>query len=432
MNIRSDPFDIRTSAPPGRDLRPWFFDSALPDALEGSIDGFLKPGARIDPLGLATVLCLGYAVGGRTVLASVRTNEIDPRTLAADRAPDDAQISELTVHAVGRHIGDERPIALLSGGRDSRLILMAMHRLGVAPRAVLTLDQAGRQSDAAVAGRVAASIGLRVSRVQPLAFDGERERDRHLRQSFQSLEHSWFMSVSERVRGLDGPVTDGIGAGVLSTGSLLAPEAVGMWKSRAIDALAEWTADHGGCASPAFFAAARAEGLPIATRDEVLHEVVRVLRSLDGTPNPLGLYSLLHWTRRGIGGSAYGLLPWSRVRTPLYDTELCRALAAMPMERAMATDWRETALRSLDKSGAAFATAEGGLLPRPLRNPVRTLRSRLGWNAFVRSLPPALRRLSVLAGETKGMRRSFDRSALGLLASLDRSTGFASGRPADG
>lgn len=427
MNIRSDAPETRTSAPWGRDLRPWFHDRAAPDQMVGSIEGFLKPGARIDPLGLATVLCLGYGVAGRTVLDGVRANEIDPRTLAADRAPDDAELSELTVHAVGRHLGNERPISLLSGGRDSRLILMAMHRLGVTPRAVLTLDQRGPQSDAAVAERVAASIGLRVDRIAPLAFDGAREQDRHLRQSFQSLEHSWFIAVSERVRSMDGPVTDGIGAGVLSTGSLLAPEAVGMWKSRAYDALAEWTADHGGCVSPAFFAAARAEGLPVAARDEVLHEVTRVLRSLEGTPNPLGLYSLLHWTRRGIGGSAYGLLPWSRVITPLYDTELCRALAAMPMERAMASDWRETALRSLDKSGAAFATGEGGGLPRWLRNPARSLRSRLGWSAFVRALPPSLRRLAEIADQTQGMRRSFDRSALGLLASLDRSTGFASG-----
>ena len=326
-------------------------------------------------------------------------------------------------------------MVLLSGGRDSRLILLVMRKLAIRPSAVLTLAQRGAQSDAAVAARFAAAVGEPIERVAPLSFDGSRELDRHAMQSFQSLEHEWFMAISQMVRarghnlygGLNGGgVTDGIGAGVLSTGSLLHPEAMLLWKDRRIEDLFDWTAAHGSGVSAGFLAAARAEGVLLAEREAVLNEFASVMRSLESTPNPLGMYSLLHWTRRGIGASAYGQLPHDRVRTPLFDEDLCRALAAMDGKEALAADWRETMLRRLDDTGIPFSKAESGVLPRWMRYPVRSVRSRLGWIAFVRGLPPALKRLATVADATVGQRRSFDRAAVGLLASLDRSTGFLS------
>ena len=159
----------------------------------------------------------------------------------------------------------------------------------------------------------------------------------------------------------------------------------------------------------------------------MLDEFAGVMGALRDTPNPLGMYSLLHWTRRGIGASAYGLLPRERVWTPLYDRALCRAVAAIPLEQAMASDWREMVLSRLDRTGVPFSVREGGAVPRWLRAPVRTLRSRLAWRAFVGGLPAPLRTLASVADESRGMTRTFERGAVGLLASLDDATGFLSG-----
>ena len=415
-------------------LRPLFGVAGTP-LDQPTIGGFLHRGAKVDPIGLATVLSLGYAVAGRTVLAGVNCNEVDVSGFAATRVANAAQIEELVTEAVRNALGSQRPMVLLSGGRDSRLILLVMRKLAIRPSAVLTLAQRGAQSDAAVAARFAAAVGEPIERVAPLSFDGSRELDRHAMQSFQSLEHEWFMAISQMVRarghnlygGLNGGgVTDGIGAGVLSTGSLLHPEAMLLWKDRRIEDLFDWTAAHGSGVSAGFLAAARAEGVSLAERDAVVNEFAGVMRSLESTPNPLGMYSLLHWTRRGIGASAYGQLPHELVRTPLFDEHLCRALAAMDGKEALAADWRETMLRRLDDTGIPFSKAESGVLPRWMRYPVRSVRSRLGWIAFVRGLPPALKRLATVADATVGQRRSFDRAAVGLLASLDRSTGFLS------
>ena len=415
-------------------LRPLFGVAGTP-LDQPTIGGFLHRGAKVDPIGLATVLSLGYAVAGRTVLAGVNCNEVDVSGFAATRVANAVQIEEIVTEAVRASLGSQRPMVLLSGGRDSRLILLVMRKLAIRPSAVLTLAQRGAQSDAAVAARFAAAVGEPIERVAPLSFDGSRELDRHAMQSFQSLEHEWFMAISQMVRarghnlygGLNGGgVTDGIGAGVLSTGSLLHPEAMLLWKDRRIEDLFDWTAAHGSGVSAGFLAAARAEGVSLAEREAVLNEFASVMRSLESTPNPLGMYSLLHWTRRGIGASAYGQLPHELVRTPLFDEHLCRALAAMDGKEALAADWRETMLRRLDDTGIPFSKAESGVLPRWMRYPVRSVRSRLGWIAFVRGLPPALKRLATVADATVGQRRSFDRAAVGLLASLDRSTGFLS------
>ena len=413
-----------------RDLRARF-RAASASSWSPTIEPLLRPGARLDPLGLATVLTYGYALSTRTVIESVESDAIDPSGFADSRAPSDAEIVDLALDAVRRHLDHHgsrgAPVVLLSGGRDSRLILLASLALGRRPRAVLTLDQRGDQSDAAIAERLAAAVGLRAERVHTQAFSGPRELERHQQQSFQSLEHEWFLPLAARVRALGGTVTDGIGSGVLSTGSLLDAQAIALRKERRYDALSDWTANHGSRVSQEFLDAARAEGIPLADRDAVLHEFAGVMKSLESTPNPLGMYSLLHWTRRGIGASAYGLLPSERVITPLYDETLCRALAAIPMERAMARDWREIVLASLDRTGVPFAVKEGGRLPRWARFPLRTIRSRLAWIAFVRTLPAPLARLARIADRSPWPRQTFDRAAVGLLASLDRSTGFLSG-----
>ena len=141
-----------------RDLRARF-RAASASSWSPTIEPLLRPGARLDPLGLATVLTYGYALSTRTVIESVESDAIDPSGFADSRAPSDAEIVDLALDAVRRHLDHHgsrgAPVVLLSGGRDSRLILLASLALGRRPRAVLTLDQRGDQSDAAIAERLA-------------------------------------------------------------------------------------------------------------------------------------------------------------------------------------------------------------------------------------------------------------------------------------
>jgi len=78
----------------------------------------LSHGARLDPLGLATVLTYGYSLSTRTVLDSVESDWIEPGAFADSRAPSDSEIAELTVDAIRRHLDHHgsrgAPVILLS------------------------------------------------------------------------------------------------------------------------------------------------------------------------------------------------------------------------------------------------------------------------------------------------------------------------------
>jgi hypothetical protein len=394
-----------------------------------SIADLVRGGAALDPLGLATVLCLGFPLGSRTVFrgveraapgACIRVSDASvvrhgsmPGWTQPPASPE--ALFELTIEAVrwsmDRLKGLGSPIVPLSGGRDSRLIYLALRSLGVRPRSLLTFGRLSDSPDAQVARKLATRLRDPIEFIRAVPFDGATERWRQVRQNFESLEHSWFLSVALRARALGGPVTDGIGAGVLSTGSLMHPESLGLWMRGQRDELAEWTFAHAGGTTPEFRAMVRSVGVPIASDDEVREALVREFRALEVFPNPLGTFSLLHWTRRGISASAFGLLPSERVVAPLYDPQLVASLLAMETEQAMREDWREVVLRRLDQTGIGFAESVGTRQRRRMGN----LRGSWAWSRFESDCGRAWKPLFDSCRAAGGPRRSFARSAIGLL-----------------
>jgi hypothetical protein len=392
----------------------------------------VPPDAEIDPLGLATVLSLGFPLGARTVYRGILRANPGARVRASDgaiivagvepcwtTAPASADaLHELCMEAIQRAIArvdaKQYPNVALSGGRDSRLIYLGLRSLGIRPRSILTVGSARESPDAHVARMLARRHGDPIEHVFGARFDAGQERWRHAHQNLESLEHSWFLALALRARELGGPITDGIGAGVLSTGSLMHPEAVQLWQRGALDELAEWTIGHAGGTTPEFRAAVRTVGIPLASDDEVRAELVATLRGLACYPNPLGAFSLLHWTRRGISASAFGLLPSERVVAPLFDEELVSSLLAMDLERAMARDWREVVLERLDRTGIPHADSL-------MRKPRLRLGSWLGsraWSRFESECGSDWRPMFDACRSPAGGRRSFNRSALGLLRAL--------------
>jgi hypothetical protein len=307
---------------------------------------------------------------------------------------------------------------MLSGGRDSRLILLGLHALGRLPREVIST---GDPADRTVAGQLAGHFGIPFREVEPATFSIRRERERHRRLSFSSLEHQWMYAAAERARSHERPITDGIGAGVLPTGSFLKAEVIAMWNGRRHDEIADWAIDHCNGIGRPMFEALRASGLPIAEVDEVRQEFVATLRSLDGLPNPLGSLSLLHWTGRGIAASAFGLIGAGRhVVAPFFDRSLCEAIMAVETRDAIRSDWRDVLLRSFDRTGIALAPSDAPAQRMPL---VHRVRSAIGWKRFLRNLSPRLRAVTESVREPIRTRQAFQRTAISLLATLEFETG---------
>lgn len=400
----------------------------------------LGPSPTVDRLGLSTVLLLGFALGRRTVIEGieacsrdadgrVRGNAADPDAYLIDpapRPPTDDELLEMLLDATRREAGGVPPLLMLSGGRDSRLILLALRSVGFAPPCVMTT---GSLPDRRIARALAERFGWPVREIEPLAFDAGRLAARHEAQSFSSLEHEWMEGCARAARATGLPITDGIGAGVLPTGSLLKPEAVALWRERRFDELARWVLGHANGAGPGFHDRLARAGVPLATSDEVMHELVRTFRSLERYPNPLGAFSLLHWTGRGIASSAFGLLGHDRrVVAPLLDRRLCEGLLAFDLASNLASDWRERLLRRLDDTGIPHSVDDGSRR----RSMFRSALSALRWRRFVRTLPRPLAELATLQDAVPGVNGRFVRSAIGLVVALERRTSGAAGRPSSG
>ena len=397
----------------------------------------LRGAETLDPLGLGTLLTLGFPLGERTVFREIRrlspgevldttgsVRAVEPLR-AWSRTPSVEDLRDLFVEACRRRLPKQAPLALLSGGRDSRMILHTMMSLGVTPERILTSGTTATSDDAVVATEVARRLGQPIEYCPPRTFDGAIELARHEWQSFDSLEHGWIVAVAEKTRASTAPIFDGIGLGVLSTGTLLEQDAVQLWNQGRHDELARWVIAHGAGTGERFRAAARSEGYPIASTDEVRHELVATLRSLTCWANPLGAFSLFHWSRRGIAVSAFGLLADpQRVIAPFCDSELAQSLLALDIETARAQDWREQVLRLLWPDAPRFSSGKP-LRPRvlslasaalKLRNALRRMRRA----QFIRSLPLRFRTLE--AGyrlDGAGVRATFNHSAVTMLASLD-------------
>ena len=390
----------------------------------------VNDGTKLDALGLATVLTLGFPLRNRTVFQGV--SRVGPgctlTRIGGGRwqisesiidgtglAPAADEIYELAMDAVRRTCRADRPLILLSGGKDSRLILLALRKLGVRPRRTLTLGRPDRSSDAKTARRLATRFGEPIEFIEPPAFDAAIELWRHRRQNFESLEHGWFVPAALRARALGGTITDGIGAGVVSTGTLMKADAVALWRSGRFDELAEWTVAHAAGVDAGFLEACRRSGVSVASREEVLHALVECLRSLQSFPNPLGAFSLFYWTGRGISASAFGLLPRERVMAPWCDDALLRRLLCVDLDQALAQDWRDVVLARLDSTGIPFADA--GSSPRPATLWKRAAGA-VAWRDFQRRLPKEWRPMTEELAKTRGVRQTFGRAALGLLASV--------------
>ncbi len=390
----------------------------------------------LDPLGLATVLTLGFPLGERTVFREIRRLSpgeiLDPRGVvrsveplrAWDRTPSVEDLRDLFVEACRRRVPQKAPWSLLSGGRDSRMILHTMMQLGVTPERILTSGTTAVSDDAVVATEVARRLGQSIEYCPAQTFNGATELARHELQSFDSLEHGWILAVAAKTQASSAPIFDGLGLGVISTGSLLEPDAVQLWNQGNLDELSHWVIGHGTGTSPRFREALRGYGYELASTDEVCHELVTTLRSLTCWANPLGAFSLFHWTRRGIAGLPFGLLADAgRVIAPLCDSDLAEALLALNIEQARAHDWREQVLALLWPDAPRFVRTSVAPTSKyswaGIARKSRGAHNRVRRALFARSLPAPLRALYARCESGDNATRTlFNQSAVTMLASI--------------
>src|SRR5262249_4477166 len=128
----------------------------------------------------------------------------------------------------------------LSGGRDSRHILLELHEQAHRPQLCVTarLYPPRNDEDARVAASVAAALGLpHVVLEQGERFDAELQKN--VATSFCAEEHSWALVLADFLRRRAGTVYDGIGGDVLSAGLFLTARRIALYEAGKLPELAE-------------------------------------------------------------------------------------------------------------------------------------------------------------------------------------------------
>jgi hypothetical protein len=316
-----------------------------------------------------------------------------PCELGLDQVTD--AFIEATRRAVASAAPPERPfVHPLSGGRDSRLLLLEMKRQGRVPRECVTLAESPDHPDAAIARQVSLALGIPHRVLKPDANGFEHELVNVDATHLCADEHNWLVPLAQELRRVTPVVFDGLGGGVLYRAAFADAVAADNEEQIALEIVERFRAP-----SPSALQLAGALlGCKLLDRSYVVGMVAEAIKRFSGEPNPVVRFVFTSRTWREVA-----LVPRSMYRgietvhTPLVHpevTELARSLpasffAANPkfQDHLIATAFPEAA-------HLPYVEKDGVFPPRALRpgSALSRVRRSLWWRRHLDASDRALAR----------------------------------------
>jgi asparagine synthase (glutamine-hydrolysing) len=392
LEARTDRFGIQPLFYAASGSRLW---------LSPSIPELVRRGAptELDDSALAVFLRLGHFLGDDTPFRGIRAvppagcltweagrlrvdgMRVEPTRLDISRAAAIDRYVELFGAALAKdEVDPARTLVPLSGGRDSRHILLELHRAGhPVPCVTVRPSPPKADEDAIVAATVAAAVGVPHTIVEQSEDRCGKETEKNLRTSLCTLEHSWVMDLVQSLAGRDVVLYDGIAGDTLSEAKYMTAERLARLRRRDLRGYAE--------------AELTTEGyLPALLRRSIYRRFSRglALERLEAellthvdAPNPVGSYRFWNRTRRAVALAPFGLLASvATVRAPFLDPDLQAFLASLPgellVDRTFHTD-------TIARAYPAFASLPYENPKAPRRSAVVSMR-RFGLAALRREL----------------------------------------------
>ena len=314
-------------------------------AIARSIDRLLALGAdrELDLDALAAFLSVGYYMGTDTLFKSIRVlppacsltwragelslRSTPPKFSSVEMTWQQASdgVTELMRQAVARRIPDAPAdyVMTISGGRDSRHILLELMRQGHRPRLTVTADHYPFDwgGDVPFGAQLAGALGVEHAIVRPgPAMAAEQRKNRLI--SYGSLMHAWFLPVADMLTAQTDYTYEGLAGGSLLErrfvkGKLKRLAAAGRW-----DELAAWMGKKGD--GQARYAPLLAEGV----RSQLSAErgAARIRAELErhlGMDDPFMSYRIWNRTMRELTLTPNAMLRGvAAVYTPYMDADL--------------------------------------------------------------------------------------------------------------
>ena len=208
-------------------------------------------------------------------------------------------------------------VVLLSGGRDSRHIFLALVESGRKPELCLTARHFPPKADddAEIAARLCDRAGVRhVIVPQGDRYDAEAEKNRLT--GYCTLEHGWTICL--RLHTLGQNVFDGLAGDALSQSGLQSNESLALYRND-LDAFAEHFTQSSGIDAI----------WPELSRASALEAVRKEAERFKDAVNPVAAFMFWNRAVRDVATAPWGA---ERTMTPFLDPELFEFLCRIPPE----------------------------------------------------------------------------------------------------
>lgn len=301
-------------------------------AISNSIDQLLELGAPRDlnTVGVATFFQLGYYIGDNTpfkhihALAPGAQLEWKAGALtASSKKPDvgrfegdrnealDAYIETFSASMKGL-TPNGRVAVPLSGGRDSRHILLELNKQDRLPDHCLTTEHQPprRNEDMRIARLLAADVGVKHVALQQSSNWLAGEQLKNSLTNYCSHEHGWLLPIARHLASSADSFFDGLAGDTLSQQSAYTPEDHDLYAEGRLAELAEGLlAGRRSLWVPSTQEVTlRREFQSSHTSDDLAHELVAELSLYSDLPNPLAAYHFGNRTRRAMALAPLGML----------------------------------------------------------------------------------------------------------------------------
>jgi asparagine synthase (glutamine-hydrolysing) len=254
------------------------------------------------------------------------------RELRLGRAEARRRFDELLVESV-RDCLDENEVTLpLSGGRDSRHILLAMHKLGRLPARCVTVEFPAPRDpawDVESARQLAAHVGAphEVVRSSPDYFSDCLQKNE--RTAFCADEHGWALPLVRRLERQSGVILDGLGGDILSAGNFTNERRITWFEQGHLGDLARDLIDVN---ETCLLRALGKEWRAALSKDLAIAHLEQALSKHRDAPSPMASFIFWNRARRELALLPYSLYSHAlKVRAPFLSDDLFDFLLSLPI-----------------------------------------------------------------------------------------------------
>lgn len=284
--------------------------------------------------------------------------------------------------AMHRRLLTEEFAMPLSGGRDSRMMLLESISLGKRPKACVTLSSGptSNHPDTVLARELSKRVNVPLIEVESRSHWIASETRKHVTGGLLALEHTWMMPLWDMLRANYSCWFDGLGCGAITRGDLLKETVLGHYRRRAWGELTREFASYAfGLNDETLTDLASRVPWVEASFDNAVALVKEEFDHFEGAANPLTAMSFANWGGRAISLNPYMLCATHQsIHTPFMDYDLVQFLMGYPVELALKDDLQTTCVQRMYPTFADIPFDKDLPKPTKIKRPItRALTNRL-------------------------------------------------------